>query len=270
MLIQVVYDQNKIMIRGDFMSFAGVGVIILNAVILILIFKSIKDYNVSQEMDRQVQILSNNDVLLQEQKKKTDDFISGIKQDIEVMKIATNNGDIEALRQIYLTVQKNIKYDTIEEKSVLSGLQGLNSNALKGLIISKNLQALDQGLNFEVGMIGTLGHIPMNEIDLCRIVGILLDNAIEAAGESERKEVNLVIGKGLGEVESTWQIKIRNAHSGKLKNFNAVMKSTKGEGRGIGMKSLNAIVARYTDVRLATDYSKDYVEVAIEFSENIA
>lgn len=241
------------------------GIIMLNIIIVLLIFKSISDYNVSQEMDRQVQLLSSNDALLQMQKNKTDDFIDRIQQDIESMKAATRTGDITALKARYAKALNHINYHNAEGELSVLGLKGLHSNALKGLIISKMIHAQNLGVSFELGVIGTLTSIPINEIDLCRMLGILLDNAIEAADESANKEVHLIIGKGLESDADLWQIKIRNTHKGTLSHFKPVMRTTKGEGRGIGMKSLQAIISKYKEVRLVTEYSKAYIDVAIAF-----
>lgn len=244
------------------------GFIVLNIVIVVLIYKSISDYNVSQEMEHQVQILSSNDALLQSQKNKADDFRAVIKQDVERMKNATQTGDIEALKERYGKALNHLSYHEDERELSVLGLKGIHSNALKGLIISKMIHAQNLGVSFELGVIGTLTHIPINAIDLCRMVGILLDNAIEAACESEKKEVHLIISKGLETDADLWQVKIRNTHNGKINNFSTAMQSTKGEGRGMGMKSLRAMVSKYSQVRLVTDYSKAYIDVALAFHIN--
>lgn len=84
----------------------------------------------------------------------------------------------------------------------------------------------------------------MNVIDLCRALGIMLDNAIEEAVMCEVLLLRVsFIGKGRSVVISV----INSCHENTppIHKFVQYGFSTKGEGRGIGMRTLKEITDRY-------------------------
>ncbi len=63
--------------------------------------------------------------------------------------------------------------------------------AVYNLLAAKQHSAKLHGLSFEFGAVGPLRDIALGDIDLCRILGNLLDNAIEAAAESDQRSIAL-------------------------------------------------------------------------------
>ena len=52
--------------------------------------------------------------------------------------------------------------------------------ALRGLLSVKFAHALEQGIDVAIDIVSPVSDIPVNHLDLCRMVGIVVDNAIEA------------------------------------------------------------------------------------------
>lgn len=62
---------------------------------------------------------------------------------------------------------------------------------LKNLLSSKLIYAIELGIHVELELTDTIRDIPMKRVDLIRVMGIFLDNAIDAALKSDEKLVQL-------------------------------------------------------------------------------
>ena len=96
----------------------------------------------------------------------------------------------------------------------------------------------------------------MDIIDLCKVVGILIDNAIEASLESEMKELHVGIETGDGSAS----IIIANTCINEP-NVNHLFKrgvSTKGKNRGLGLCNVKNILAQYPSVFLQTTVDQNF------------
>ena len=68
-------------------------------------------------------------------------------------------------------------------EQALMMLNNLKIDSLKGLFTTKIMQAQAQQIPFYVEVVEEITDIPIDPITLNRLVGILLDNAIEAAND---------------------------------------------------------------------------------------
>ena len=57
--------------------------------------------------------------------------------------------------------------------------------AIKGLVTTKILQAQEKNIPISIEVPELIDRIEMNTVDLSRIIGIIIDNAIEASEELE-------------------------------------------------------------------------------------
>ena len=96
----------------------------------------------------------------------------------------------------------------------------------------------------------------MDIIDFMRCLGIILDNAVEAAIESENKILNIAfINKNksiLVIVENTFPDELPPVYKMFKYGF-----STKGNNRGIGLSNLREISNKYKNVSLETVVKDD-------------
>lgn len=135
-----------------------------------------------------------------------------------------------------------------------SGISQLRIVSIKSLIITKLLQAEQAGLNVNFECLIPIDKINMNEVKLIRILGILLDNAIEAAGESQDKFLTILFIDS----SNTIEISIENSYKGKLPSIVKMNKegfSSKGKDRGLGLANIQDILstAKQTDVSYFSD-----------------
>jgi len=130
-----------------------------------------------------------------------------------------------------------------------SGIQNLKIHSLKSLMITKLTQAKNASLNIKFECLYEVNYLNIDEVDLIRILGILLDNAIEAASVStDRNVTTLFIAKS-----NNLEITIENSYVGKIPSISEINKqgfSTKGKNRGIGLSNVREIIKEYKDIEL--------------------
>lgn len=136
--------------------------------------------------------------------------------------------------------------------SFFDNLTSLNikSAGVLGLIMTKYEYAMEKDVELRVVASGEIGEIKMKISEFCEVLGILMDNAIEAASESEGKVVELFMGSKDGILSFA----IENAVSGQV-NVARIYEqgySSKGEGRGLGLGIMRSIIAKYKNVMLNT------------------
>lgn len=163
-----------------------------------------------------------------------------------------DEGDLKGLKEFY---NKDLLPETgkhVTKNKNLALLKHIKTSPLKALLSSKLITSQSHNIETRIELIDDIDNIPMNTIDICRIIGILLDNAIEAADLCEKKSLHFA---GIKTDDSIIFI-VRNSC---LPDTPPVYKiyekdfSTKGEGHGIGLKTVREIINRdYDNVILNT------------------
>jgi two-component system sensor histidine kinase AgrC len=135
---------------------------------------------------------------------------------------------------------------------------------IKGIFSVKILKAQELGIDVVIDIMEAIDEINMEIIDLSRVVGILLDNAIEAAEKCDKPYVKV----GLINKENSILIVITNTCSNDVPSVHKLYEkgfSTKGENRGIGLSNLKELTEKYTNVTLDTMIEdaefKQYLEI---------
>lgn len=153
---------------------------------------------------------------------------------IQVMKAFAEKGDIEAIKD-YLN-----KLD--EDLTTIDMVVKTGNTMADAILNSKISLAKSKGIKVKVD-----AHIPiklkMSELDLCVILGNLFDNAIEAnlpLPEDER-----LIRVYMDMKNTQLYISFTNfTASGKLAKEANLFKTTKGDGHGFGLVSIDSIIEK--------------------------
>ena len=160
--------------------------------------------------------------------------------------------DVDGLKSFYykeLLPESNI----IMNKDIsLSLLSHIKINPLKALLSSKIITAHSHDIDVRIELIDDIYDINMSTLDICRIIGIFMDNAIEGSCLCDYKFIHFALIKTENEI-------IFNIHNSCLSSTPPVYQifqknfSTKGNGRGIGLKNVrNLIYKRYKNVLFNT------------------
>jgi len=144
----------------------------------------------------------------------------------------------------------------MDESKAISTLDKLNPNLIKnptifGLITAKYQVCLKRNISMNFEILGTLDNLAINEFDLSRILGIFLDNAIEAASGSKAKKINFLIS----ELKTKTTIELSNSYSTQnLKVADMFKKgiSTKGKDRGLGLFKVRQILDKHPHIIFET------------------
>ena len=154
-----------------------------------------------------------------------------------------NNDDFdkEKLKKYFnstiINYNNNIKLNNI----VIAKLNSIKVNSLKSLITNKILVAQNNNINVDINIEGEITDFYTDEMQLSRILGILLDNAIEASlelTENKKIEINII------QIDKTTDIQISNTFNNTgtpITDFNKEGFSTKGTNRGLGLSSAHEI-----------------------------
>ena len=136
--------------------------------------------------------------------------------------------------------------------NALARLANIKIPEVRAIIVRKLREAQAVGVDITVEVTDEIAHIPVDSIALVRMLGIILDNAVEELATLDegklmiavfRKEdgVNLV-------VQNTCRVDIPKLYELKQPGY-----STKGKGRGIGLNNLKEIVAVHPNISIWTD-----------------
>ena len=163
-------------------------------------------------------------------------------------------GMLDGLRAYHAkTVKKLLPMDSRE----LSGRLEENP-AFVSLLESKVSYAVSMGVKLRFNINGSLSDFFIDNLDLCRIIGNLTDNAIEAAAESERKIVGITFeAKG----EDDKLIVVMNSTKGPVNIDRVLMhgETTKAGHSGIGLTNVRKIVSQYGNCAFRiTYYEKEF------------
>lgn len=174
-----------------------------------------------------------------------------------------DNNDPEGLKKYYEEQIFPMSDHLIKTNDAIAALRNLDIMELKSLIFVKLNYALELNIEVHVEIVEKIEAINMESIDLVRITGILLDNAIEACQECEKPSICFSIIKTNQDVtliiKNTY-VK-RDIDYSKLGNIGV---SSKGEGRGSGLHNIKNIISAYDNVIMDTEYGTEYFTQVLE------
>lgn len=186
------------------------------------------------------------------------EFMNSYEEKIDELRIQSHENKNQLLNIKSKIINKDKNKNIIEyidsilnekvqlDKGKYSKLKYLPSNGFKGMFYYKISKAEELGIkisiNISAGIKKSVLH-NMNAEDykqLCRIIGVYLDNAIEASAISNEKLLGIEIYLNNNDVE----IIISNSYLGEvdIKNVNEKGYSTKGKSHGYGLSLVKNIL----------------------------
>lgn len=142
-----------------------------------------------------------------------------------------------------LPMQKNLT----QKNGALNNLLHVNVLELKSILYTKLLLAVNQDIEVNVDIPEEIDSINMDPVDLTRMLGIYLDNAIEACLETEHPIINFHLGK----INQDIVFIISNTFIDKGLSVAQMYKkdvTTKGDGHGIGLHNVSEILNHYNNI----------------------
>lgn len=159
--------------------------------------------------------------------------------------------------------------DNLQMNSIkINGTDNLKVRAIKGLVTTKILQAQEKNIPINIEVPELIDHIEMNTVDLSRIIGIIIDNAIEASEELEDALIRIAFIN----VETSVMFIVMNKCKEDMPKIHELFQdsfSTKGDNRGLGLTTLKDITDTTENVLLDTTIENGYFVQKVEIINNM-
>lgn len=175
--------------------------------------------------------------------------------------------DMDGLRDYFnkeiLPLSKNITKNTAR----INQLMNIKTTELKSIISSKLLYAIELNINVSIEVTDEIPNIPMDTLDLTRIIGIFLDNAIEATLETDAPSIRFA----LINLDAEYIFIISNSFLEKGIPYATLSEpnvSTKGADRGLGLYNAHKIIAKYNSVFLDTEIQNQSFVQRLQISKS--
>ncbi len=188
----------------------------------------------------------------------------------------TKNDELSAFKHDFYNIIQTIggllqigKYDNLKryyndlniDCQIINDMEKLNPEMVKNpevltLLVNKYELAKQKGIRMNLEIYSDLSNLNTDLFQIIRILGILLDNAIEASTECEEKILNIELRKTKNNTET---IIIENSYCNKEINTDSIFKkgfSTKKDNTGLGLWKVNKIIKQHRNLSLYT-YKND-------------
>lgn len=245
-----------------------IGILIFLAVFIIVITfsvhremqykRNLKEIETYYEYTLQIESINN------EMRKFRHDYVNILSTMSEFIR----EDDMPGLREYFndniVSMKDNLQMNSIK----INGTDKLKVRAIKGLVTTKILQAQEKNIPISIEVPELIEHIEMNTVDLSRVIGIIIDNAIEASESLEDALIRIAFIKN----EDSVLFIVMNKCSDTTPKIHELFQenfSTKGKNRGLGLSNLKEITDATPNTLLDTTIDNGYFIQKVEILNNI-
>jgi len=184
------------------------------------------------------------------------------KHDYKNLIVSLNaQNDMSDIREYLANVTGDEVLDTSLNDVKIAQIQHIKDTPIRGLIIQKFLYAKKCHVELNIEILNESFSTGKNSAVVVRIIGNLLDNAIEQAQKMMDKKVTVIFNF----INGTNEISVNNAVGPEF-NQHKIFKtgySTKGDNRGLGLTNVRDLVDRQHGFYLDTDSKSGYVTMTL-------
>ncbi|MCL1884411.1 MAG: GHKL domain-containing protein [Defluviitaleaceae bacterium] len=160
------------------------------------------------------------------------------------------NKDINKINEYYQKYISSFYKNTDSINTNIEALDGLSSPEIKSILAYKLSHAQQLGIDVFIDVSEKSNPIDDNLIDVCRIIGTLIENAIDAC---KNVEGALIRFGALNKGQLTLFVVENTCHEPPdLEIINEAGYTTKGEKRGLGLHTTSQIIQRNPNLTMAT------------------
>lgn len=171
---------------------------------------------------------------------------------ITSLNLAIEEENIEDIKRIQRDVLEECYGQLQKEEYTGFDLGNIRDSALRSILSRGWIYAEEMGVKLTFETEDVIEKVPMRLLDLVRTVGILVNNAIEAAKMSQEKEVQIAVFN----MPNGVHLIIKNSISDEPINWNKLYEkgfSTKGDRRGMGLAIVKELIGEYAAIFLETE-----------------
>ncbi len=194
------------------------------------------------------------------------DNVKAFKHDFDNMIFTiggfVNTNDIEGLKQYYASLEKECQ--KVNNLALLNPTL-INNSGIYSLLTAKYQKAHNSQVDIDLEFFFDLNKLHMPIYDFSRMLGILLDNAIEAASVSKEKIIKIMFRDSIN--SKVQIVEIKNSYINKnidTKNiFNKGITEKKNH-LGMGLWEVNQIISKNNNINLFTENDNLYFTQRLE------
>ncbi|MGW7935179.1 quorum-sensing sensor histidine kinase AgrC [Staphylococcus xylosus] len=261
------YLPNRDVSFGDaqFISIMYAVVIITTAILIITIsfsiIRQIQYKRNMQEIENYYKYTLQIEKINHEMRKFRHDYVNILSTLSDFIREEDMDGLSDYFHSEILPMQDSMQMNAIK----INGIENLQVREIKGLLTTKILQAQEKNIRISIEVPEPIEKIDMPIINLSRVIGILLDNAIEASEKiTEEPLIRIAFIKNEDTsvtfiVMNKCDQNMPKVHTLFQENF-----STKGKNRGLGLSTLKELTDSTTNVLLDTTIDNNYFIQKVE------
>ena len=194
------------------------------------------------------------------------DNVKAFKHDFDNM-IFTIGGfittrDMNGLEKYYSSLEKECQ--NINNIALLNP-NLINNPGIYNLLTAKYKKAKDENVEIQLEFFFDFNKLHMPIYDFSRMLGIFLDNAIEAASSSKEKIIKIIFRDSSG--SHVQIIQIENSYANKSLDTSTIFEkgiTEKENHTGMGLWEVRQILKRNNNVNLTTENNKTYFKQYLE------
>lgn len=198
------------------------------------------------------------------------DNVRGFKHDFDNIVTTIggyiNTDDMEGLKKYYVQLEQDC--ERVNNLYILNP-DSINNPGIYNLLTSKYHEATEKGIDVNIYFLLDLNDLHMKIYEFARILGILLDNAIEAAEKSKEKLINISFRKD--ERNNRNLILIENSYANKDVDTEEIFNkgfTEKENHTGIGLWEVRKILSKNNNINLFTSKTDDLFKQQLEIYLN--
>lgn len=172
-------------------------------------------------------------------------------------KLYIDANDMPGLEKYYYNELSEINKYMLDQDRLINDLQNILVSEVKGILAYKCAEAAGKGVAVHIEARESIGGFGVSTAVVCQILGILLDNAIEAITEADEKTLRIALFTNPKSktfiIQNTWRK--RDIPLNKIFDLGY---STKGEDRGVGLHTLRQYTDKIKGLTLSTETSDEH------------
>jgi two-component system sensor histidine kinase AgrC len=194
------------------------------------------------------------------------DNVKAFKHDFDNMVFTiggfVSTDDMNGLKKYYNSLEKDCQ--RVNNIALLNP-NLINNSGIYNLLTAKYQKAKNSKVEIELDFFFDFNALHMPIYDFSRMLGILIDNAIEAASETDEKIVKIMFRDSSN--NRTQIIKIENSYKNKDVDKNKIFEkgvTGKENHSGMGLWEVKQIIKRNNNINLITEPNEKYFKQCLE------
>ena len=261
----VLANRNFLLLVNDASYGLSIMIVLLFCSIIYLLLKEVNDnHNLSSKYDQLINYMEN----YEKELTKKSIIIHEFKNQLIAIKGFSDGKNIDLDQYLEAIIKEN----RTDESKLLKDMENVPKGGLKGLIYYKLGYLKDEGIHMATDINTNVKNTPFSKMEpnifkeVMKIVGVLLDNAIESAREAKSKQILLEMYYKKKE----FHFILSNTYNGiiDINKISDINYSTKGKNRGYGLALVNKITNEnpniIVDKKVVNDYYISFLTVKLK------